>query len=91
MAHILNGCKEFRNNHSTYHNIIVEKIASELRNVLAVNKTVGSAFKELDLSPDEHPELNMKLDIVLWHENKVSVIDIGCLYDLHIENLYQSK
>ena len=91
MGHILNGCKEFRNNYSTRHDTIVEKIASELRNVLALNKTVGSAFEELDLSPDEHPELNMKPDIVLWHENEVTIIDIACLYDLYIENLYQSK
>ena len=65
MAHILNGCREFKNNYSTRHNTPVEKIASELPHVMAVDKTIGSTFKELGLSSSEHPELHLKPDIVL--------------------------
>ena len=91
MAHILNGCGEFKNNYSTRHNTLVEKIASELPHVMAVDKTIGSTFKELGLSSSEHPELHLKPDIVLRHENEVTIIDVACPYDLYIENLYQAK
>ena len=57
MAHILIGCREFKSNYSTRHNTLVEKIAQELPHVMAVDKTVGSTFKELGLSSSEHPEL----------------------------------
>ena len=43
MAHILNGCKEIKNNCSKRHDYVVEKIASELKlhcNDIYINKTV---------------------------------------------------
>ena len=58
---------------------------------MAVDKTIGSTFKELGLSSSEHPELHLKPDIVLRHENEVTIIDEACPYDLYIENLYQAK
>ena len=91
MAHILNGCREFKNNYSTRHNTLVERIASELPYVMAVDKTVGSTIKERGLSSSEHPQLHLKPDIVPRHENEVTNIDVACPYDLYIENLYQAK
>ena len=58
---------------------------------MAVDKTIGSTFKEQGLSSSEHPELHMMPDIVLRHENEVTSIDVACPYDLYIESLYQAK
>ena len=84
MVHIFIGCRQFKNSYSTRHNTLVEKIASELPHVMAVDKTIGSTFKELGLSSSEHPELHLKPDIVLRHENEVPIIDVACPYDLYI-------
>ena len=91
MAHISNGCREFKNNYSTRHKTRVEKTASELPHVMAVDKTIGSTFKELGLSSSEHPALHLKPNIVLRHENEVTVTDVACPYDLYTEHLYQAK
>ena len=89
--HGLTGCREFKNNYSARHNTLVENIAPELPHVMAVDKTIGSTFKELGLSSSEHPKLNLKPDIVLRHENEVTIIDVASPYDLYIENFYQAK
>ena len=91
MTHILNGCREFKNSYSTRQYTLAEKIASELPHVMAVDKTIGSTFKELGFSSSEHPELHLKPDIVLRHENEVTIIDVACPYDLCIENLFEAK
>ena len=88
MAHISNGCREFKNNYSTRHNKLLEKIASELSHVMAVDKTVGSTFKKPDLSSSEHPELHLKPNVVLRHENEVTIIDVACPYSPVYRELY---
>ena len=39
-----------------------------LSHVIAVDKTIGSTFKELGLSSSEHLELHLTPDIVLRHK-----------------------
>ena len=49
MSHILNGCKEFRNNYVTRHDRIVEKISSEIprrSQIVVINKTIQTCFAD---------------------------------------------
>ena len=91
MAHILNGCKEIKNNYSKRHDYVVEKIASELKphcNDIYINKTVRSAFPDTTV---ESRVLDLKPDILMKDDEGVNIIDIACPYDLYIEATYKTK
>ena len=48
MAHLVNGCKEFKDNYSKRHDKIVGKLAEELKHFgpfVSTNKTIGSDFE----------------------------------------------
>ena len=91
ISHILNGCKEIKNNYSKRHDYILEKISSELRHhcdVIYVNKTIETAFPEI---LEESTVLNLKPDIVVKQDTDVSIMDIASPYDLFIESASQAQ
>ena len=91
LSHILNGCKEIKNNYSKRHGYILEKISSELKHhcdLIHVNKTIKTAFPEI---LEEPTVLNLKPDIVVKQDTDMSIIDIAYPYALFMESAYQAK
>ena len=91
MSHVLNSCKQFRNNYSKRHDKLVDKIAQELKSYWAEsynNKPVHSSFSQLDC----HLTLRrLKPDIVLKSNKRVIIIEVACPYDLNMEESFVAK
>ena len=91
MAHLLNGCKEFKDNYSKCHDKIVSKVAEELKHFwpfVSSNKTIGSAVEELPLK--DHLKI-LRPDIVLRNKEKIVLIDVACQHDLLLDELFNRK
>ena len=91
MTHLLNGCKEFKDNYSKRHDKIVGKVAEELKHFwpfVSTNKTIGSALEELPLK--DHLKI-LRPDIVLRNHEKIVLIDVACPYDLFLVELFDRK
>ena len=68
ISHVLNGCKEIKNNYSKRHDAILDKVVSELKhhcNEMFVNKTVRCSFREFAEESEHRRELNLKPDIAI--------------------------
>ena len=91
MTYIFNGCKQFKNNYPSRHNRIAEKLKSELKNVVAINKTIRSTLKDIITIAASQTVWNLKPDIVSKHSNEVTIIDIACPYSLYISYIYKEK
>ena len=88
VSHLLNSCKNFKDNYSKRHDRIVDKLSEELSdywNVIGVNKMITTVLPGIDFS---NP---LKPDIVIRNKKQVKIIDIACPYDLHLESTYNQK
>ena len=91
MAHLLNGCKEFKDNYSKRHDKIISKVAEGLKHFwpfVSTNKTIGSALEELPLK--DHLKI-LRPDIVLCNQEKIVLIDVAFPYDLFLNELFVRK
>ena len=89
ISHVLNGCKEIKNNYSERHDTILDKVVLELKhhcNEILVNKTIRGSFREFTEESEYRSELNLKPNIVIKGKTGVSIIDIACPYDLYIDS-----
>ena len=62
ISHVLNGCKEIKNNYSKRHDNILDKVVSELKhhcNEIFVNKMIRGSFREFTEKSEHRSELNL--------------------------------
>ena len=81
MSHILNGCKEFRNNCVARHDRIVEKISSEIprrSQIVFINKTIQTCFADI-VNPNESGSA-LKPDFIVKKGTTEMIMDVACPY-----------
>ena len=82
MAHLLNGCKEFKDVYSSRHDKFVSKLEIELGpfwNETHVNKCVSTSLPFV--SQDDL--LSLKPDVVLLKDSNCVIAEVSCPYDLY--------
>ena len=90
MAHLLNGCKEFKDVYSSRHDKIVSKLEIELGpfwNEIHVNKCVSTSLPFV--SQDDL--LSLKPDVVLLKDSNCVIAEVSCPYDLYVKEVYDEK
>ena len=78
MSHVLNSCKQFRNNYSRRHDKLVDKVEQGLKSYRAEvynNKPVYTSFHQLDCNLTLR---RLKPDLFLKTNKRVVIIDAAC-------------
>ena len=91
MSHVLNSCKQFRNNYSRRHDKLVDKVDQELKSYWAEvynDKLEYTSFHQLDCNLTLR---RLKPDLVLKTNKSVVIIDVACPYDLYMEESVVAK
>ena len=90
MAHLLNGCKEFKDVYSSRHDKIVSKLAIELESFCSeihMNKCVSNSLPFV--SQDDL--VSLKLEVVLLKGSNCMIAEVSCPYDLYANEVYDEK
>ena len=94
VAHILNGCNEFKNFYSRRHDRIVNKIDEFIKENKPWARISSNLLAET-IFPEFQEEIKQivhrKPDIVILNriQRQCTIVEITVCYDLYLENAYQ--